>query len=151
MAVTKINGSLVGLKYRVWPSTAWLDVVCVEDSTFEITMDVAERETNCGVITNPGTAKFNAQVNAVQNANPTATEADYKKIKDLMIAKTKVQFLYQNAADVANGIADAEGIYNKGNGYFTSLSATAAATADGVLSYSLTLTGTGTLDDFDES
>lgn len=148
---TEIRGNLVGLKYRVYPSATWLNIVCVEDSTFEITLDVSEKETNCGIKTNPGTPKFNAQVNAVQNANPTSTEADYKKIKDLMLAKTKVQFLYQNEADVPNGIADAEGIYNKGNGYFTSLTATAGATADGVLSYSLTLTGTGTLDDFDES
>jgi hypothetical protein len=149
--MVKVNGSLVTLKYRVWPSATWLNIVCVEDSTFEITQDVAERETNCGVITNPGTTKFNAQVNAVQNANPTATEADYKKIKDLMLAKTKVQFLYQSEADAANGLSDAEGIYNKGNGYFTTLSSTAGASADGILSYSLTLSGTGTLDDFDES
>lgn len=147
----EINGSLVGLKYRVWPSATWLDIVCIEDSTFEITLDVTEKETNCGIKTNPGTPKFNAQVNAVQNANPTSTEADYKKIKELIKAKTKVQFLYQNAADVPNGVSDAEGIYNKGNGYFTSLSASAGAGADGILSYSLTLTGTGTLDDFDES
>lgn len=147
----EIAGNLVGLKYRVWPSATWLTIVCVEDSTFEITVDVAEKETNCGIKSKPGIPKFNAQVNAIQNANPTASEADYKKIKDIMIAKTKVQFLYANEADLPNGVSDGEGIYNKGNGYFTSLSSTAGATADGILSYSLTLTGTGTLDDFDES
>lgn len=147
----EISGNLVGLKYRVWPSATWLTVVCVEDSTFEITTEVAEKETNCGIKSKPGIPKFNAQVNAVQNANPTSTEADYKKIKDLLLAKTKVQFLYQNEADAPNSISDGEGIYNKGNGYFTSLTATAGAAADGMLSYSFTLTGTGTLDDFDES
>lgn len=147
----EIAGNLVGLKYRVPPSAAWLEIVCVEDSTFSISLDVSERETNCGIKSKPGIPKFNAQVNAVQNANPTSVEADYKKIKDVMLAKTKVQFLYQNGADTPNGVSDAEGIYNKGNGYFTNLEAKAGASSDGILSYSVTLTGTGTLDDFDES
>ena len=137
--------------YRVYPSATWLTIVCVEDSTFSITADITERETNCGIKSKPGIAKFSAQVNAVQNADPTASEADYRKIKDLITAGTKVQFMYLNAADVANNVAEAEGIYNKGNGYFSNLEATAGADADGLLSYSLTLTGTGTIDDFDES
>lgn len=147
----EIAGNLVGLKVRVYPSATWLNVVCIEDSTFEMTRDISEKETNCGVKTKPGTLKFNAQVNAVQNANPTSTEADYKKLKDIMVANSKVQFLYANEADNPNGISDAEGIYNKGNGYLSNLTATAGASADGILSYSFTLTGTGTMDDFDES
>lgn len=146
---TEVKGRLVGLKYRVWPSATWLDIVCIEDSTFEITTDITEKETNCGIKSSPGIPKFNSTVNAVQNANPTALEADYKKIKDLVAAGTKVQFLYQNEALAADGLTDGEGIYNKGNGYFSSLSA--AASAGEFLTYSVTLTGTGTLDDFDES
>lgn len=147
----EISGSLVNFKYRVWPSTEWLTIVCVEDSTFSISTEVSEKETNCGVKTNPGIPRFNATINAVQNADPSSTEADYKKIKDLIKARTKIQFLYENEADAANNIAQAEGIYNKGNGYFTTLDSSAGANADGTLSYSVTVTGTGTLDDFDES
>lgn len=148
---TEVRGRLVNLKYRVWPSATWLTIVCVEDSTFSITTDISERETNCGIKSNPGIPKFSATINAVQNATPTATEADYMKIKDIIKAGTKVQFLYESEADATAGLDQAEGIYNKGNGYFANLDASAAADADGVLSYSLTLTGTGTLDDFDES
>jgi hypothetical protein len=147
----EVKGRLVNLKYRVYPSATWLTIVCTEDSSFEITSEIDERETNCGIKSNPGTPRFSAQVNAVQNANPTSTEADYKKIKDLILAGTKVQFLYENEADAAVGLSVAEGIYNKGNGYFSNLSSASAADAQGVLTYSLTLTGTGTLDDFDES
>ena len=149
--MSEIAGRLINFKYRVYPSTDWITVVCTEDTSFTITNDVATKETNCGIKAAPGTPQFSASGNAVQNVEPTALEANYQDIKALIKAGTKVQFSYISEADAANGFTEGEAIDNFGDGYFSNLGAAAAATSDGFLTFSWEFTGVGTLDDFDQS
>lgn len=149
--MSEIKGKLINFKYRVPPETNWTTIVCAEDSTFTYTIDIAEKETNCGIKSAPGVAKFSASGNAVQNVEPTSLEGNYQAIKALAIAGTKVQFNYISDADVAAGFTEGQAIYNRGNGYFGQVVANAAAAASGFMTFSWNFTGTGTPDVYDES
>ena len=149
--MSEIAGKLINFKYRVPPSLDWITIVCTEDSSFTISVDIATKETNCGIKAAPGIPNFSASGNAVQNVEPTALEGNYQDVKALTIAGTKVQFQYISEADVAQGFTEGEAINNFGNGYFGNLGAAAAATSDGFLTFSWEFTGVGTLDEYDES
>lgn len=149
--MSEISGKLINFKYRVPPETDWTVIVCTEDSSFTISVDIATKETNCGIKAAPGIPNFSASGNAVQNVEPTALEGNYQDVKALILAGTKVQFQYISEADVAQGFTEGEAINNFGNGYFGNLGAAAAATSDGFLTFSWEFTGVGTLDEYDES
>jgi hypothetical protein len=151
MAVTNVQGTLVNFKYREIGDTDWITVVCTEDSQFQITNEVSTRRTNCGIVKSVSDPDFNASGNAVQNATPTTLEASYQAVKALQMSKTKVQFSWISAADVAAGLTEGQGVSNYGLGYFTDSTATASAEADGVMTFSWTFEGTGNLDSFDTS
>lgn len=147
----EIQGSLVNFQVREPGDTPWLTLVCTEDSQFQITTEVSKRRTNCGIKTSVSDVDFNVSGNAVSNASPTSSEVSYMQLKAWIVAKTKLEFRYINDADVPAGITEGQGINNSGNLYFTDVTATASAEADGILSFSFTGEGTGTLDEFDES
>lgn len=149
--MSEISGKLINFKYRVPPETDWTVIVCTEDSSFTISVDIATKETNCGIKAAPGIPNFSASGNAVQNVEPTALEGNYQDLKALILAGTKVQFQYISEADAAQGFTEGEAINNFGNGYFGNLGAAAAATSDGFLTFSWEFTGVGTLDEYDES
>ena len=149
--MSEISGKLINFKYRVNPSVDWITIVCTEDTSFTINVDIATKETNCGIKAAPGIPSFSASGNAVQNVEPTASQGNYQDIKALIIAGTKVEFQYISAADTAQGFTEGEAINNFGNGYFGEVVANAAASSDGFLSFSWNFTGVGTLDDYDES
>lgn len=148
----EVSGSLINLRLR--PSgtlAAFRSVVCAESSTFDITSETSERRTNCGVKTGISDPSFTANVTAVQEANPTALQVSYSQLKAWVKGKTKLDFNYNNDADIPNGLDLGEGIQNYGSGYVTSLSASASADADGLLTYDLTISGTGILDNYDDN
>lgn len=149
--MSEISGKLINFKYRVPPETDWTVIVCTEDSSFTISVDIATKETNCGIKAAPGIPNFSASGNAVQNVEPTTLEGNYQDVKALILAGTKVQFQYISEADAAQGFTEGEAINNFGNGYFGNLGAAAAATSDGFLTFSWEFTGVGTLDEYDES
>lgn len=124
-------------------------LVCTEDSQFQITNEISERRTNCGVITGVSDPTFNASGNAVQNPEPTTLEVSYNDVKGWQITQTKLDFKYISEADTANGLDEGEGVNNFGSGYFTESTFSGSAEADGVGSFSWSFTGTGTLDEFD--
>ena len=148
----EVSGSLVNLRLRPSGTTnPFRTVVCAESSTFDITSETSERRTNCGVKTGISEPSFTATVTAVQEANPTSLQVSYAQLKAWVKSKTKLDFNYNNDADIANGLDQGEGIQNYGSGYVTSLSASSSADADGLLTYDLTLSGTGVLDNYDEN
>ena len=148
----EISGKLVNFKFRrSGTSNPFRTVVCAENSTFTITSEISKRRTNCGIKGNPADAEFTASIDAVQNANPGATEAAYQEVKDFIKNKYKMDFQYASEADAANGTGYGDGIYNYGSGYFSELGAAASAQADGLLTYSVKVEGVGTIDQFDTS
>lgn len=147
-----VQGSLVNMWVRVSGTlNPFKQLVCTEDSSFDITNETTERRTNCGTKTGVSDATFSASGNAVQNPNPTSLEVSYNDVKAWQIGKTKLDFNYKNNPDVGAGLDEGEGINNYGSGYFTSTSASASADADGLLSFSWTFSGTGTLDNYDDN
>lgn len=150
--MAEIKGTLVNLWVRVsGTSNAFKRLICLENSTFQITNETSERRTNCGIKTSIADPTFNASGTAVQDPLTDSTSVSYADIKAWMKANTKLDFNYKNEADAANGIDVGEGIQNYGSGYFTELTANASAEADGLLTYDFTFTGTGTLDNYDGS
>jgi hypothetical protein len=141
-----VSGLLVNLWVRDQGISTWRQVVCTKSSTFSLTSELSKVRTNCGTKAKPSDPDFSASVDAVQNAEPTSTEASYAYIKERMRGKTIQEFKYQSAADVAEGLTEGEGIWNYGDGYFTSLEATASADGDGILSFTCTLEGVGLID-----
>lgn len=148
--MSRIQGKLINMKIRVNGTTdEFKTLVCTEDSQFQITNEISERRTNCGVITGVSDPTFNASGNAVQNPEPTASEVSYNDVKGWQKAQTKLDFQYISDADTVNGLAAGDGVNNFGSGYFTESTFTGSAEADGVGSFSWSFTGTGTLDEYD--
>lgn len=146
----EISGKLVNFKFRrSGTSDPFKTMVCTENSEFTITSEVSKKRTNCGIKGKPALPEFSAKISAVQNANPGTSEASYQDVKSFIANGYKADFQYASEADAANGTGYGDGIYNYGSGYFSELSATASAEADGFLAYSVTMEGVGTLDTFD--
>lgn len=147
----EINGALVNLYLRsAAVGGAFKRAVCVTDSSSDLTSDVTTTRTNCGPKTAVSDPTFTLTVNAVQNADPTSTEVEYQQLKAWVKAKTLLDFNYRNDADLSNSVAEGEGIQHYGSGYITTLS-NAASAEDGTLTYSITITGTGNIDDYANS
>lgn len=147
-----IAGNLIN--FRVRPNgtaDAFKTVICQEDVTFDIENEISERRTNCGIQTGIADPTFSASGNAVYDYTPLSTQVSWNDIKEYQKAKTKLDFQFYNAADVANGIAESEAVDVEGSGYFSQSSFTGSAEADGLGSFSWTFSGTGTLDEFDAS
>jgi hypothetical protein len=150
--MSEIQGSLINFKVRVnGTEDEFKTLVCTEDSQFQITNETSERRTNCGVKTSIADVTFNASGNAVHDYTPSATMVSYNEVKTYQKNKTKLDFTYENDADVPNGITEGEAVSITGSGYFTDSTFTGSAEADGIGSFSWTFSGTGTLDEFDES
>lgn len=148
----EVKGTLVNFEWRrSGTSNPFKKVVCTESSTFTINSEVAKRRTNCGQKGAATDPDFSWSIDAVQNANPGATESNYQDIKAEMIAKNKIDFRYASYADTGAGLGYGDGIYNFGSGYFSELGAAASAEADGLLTYTVTGEGVGVLDVFDTS
>lgn len=148
----EVKGTLVDFFVRDPGVTAWRKLVCTEDSSFTINVEVAKRRTNCGIKTSVSDPDFSASGNAIQNAEPTSTECSYAYIKQRMKNKQYQEFKYINSADPTvgvGGLTEGEGVFNFGDGYFTEATLSASAEADGVLKFSWSFEGTGFLDDYE--
>lgn len=148
----EVKGTLVNFWFRRSGTTdPFLRVVCAESSTFTISSEVSKRRTNCGIKGSVADPEFNASIDAVQNLNPGALEAAYQDVKSFITNKYKADFRYASDADASIGVGFGDGIYNYGSGYFSELGAAASAEPDGILTYSVSFEGVGTLDNFDTS
>lgn len=148
--MSEISGSLINMKVRPNGTLdAFKTLVCTEDSQFQISNEISERRTNCGVKAGISDPTFNASGNAVQNPTPTASEVSYNDVKAWQISKQKLDFNYISEADVVNGFAEGDGVNTFGSGYFTESTFSGSAEADGMASFSWTFTGTGTIDEYD--
>ncbi len=148
--MSEVQGSLINFWVReTGTADPFRKMICTEDTTFNIDNETTERRTNCGVKQGISDPTFNATGNAVYDYDPTGTEISWDEVKEYQKNKTKLDFQYLNAA--GTDIAEGEAISVTGSGRFTSSSFNASAEADGIGSFSWTFTGTGVLDEFDES
>lgn len=149
---TTISGDLINFKFRDnGTADAFKTLVCSESVSFEITNETSERRTNCGPITGISDPTFSASGSAVHELNPSVSQATYEDIKTRQKNKTKVDFTFENDADAGAGITQGSVVSTTGSGYFTQSTYNGAAEADGFGAFDWSFTGTGTLDEFDES
>lgn len=148
---TTISGDLINFKVRVnGTANPFKTVVCSENVSFEITNETSERRTNCGPITGISDPTFTASGSAVHELAPSATQVTWNDIKDWQKNKTKLDFTFENDADVAAGITQGEHVSVTGSGFFTQSSYNGSAEADGFGAFDWSFTGTGVLDEFDD-
>lgn len=149
--MAEVNGNLVQVWLRVsGTSNAFKYLICMTDSNFDITADSNTKRTNCGIKTAIVDPTWEISGTAVQDPNPGSTQLAYADLKAWIKAKTKLDFNYKNDADATAGLDAGEGVQNYGSAYLTSLGFQASAD-DGFSQYTFTLTGTGTLDNYDGS
>lgn len=148
--MAEVQGKLVNVRLRVAGTHgAFSKLVCLENTTFGITTDTTVRNTNCGPKTSVGVPNFTLTGSAVHNSVPSTLEISYAQMKTWIKNGTKLDFQHKSDADSIN--AYGVGVNNYGSAYITDLSETASADSDGIVSFDFTLTGTGTIDDFDDN
>lgn len=146
----ELKGNLINFYVRVSGTDDPFRMgVCTQDTQFQITNEVTERRTNCGIKTGVAEPTFNASGNILINANPSASEFSYEDVKGWQKAQTKLDFWHRADADPGQGLGVGDGYNNFGSGFFTDSTMNASAEADGQASFSFTFTGTGTLDEYD--
>ena len=145
------SGSLLNFEFRrSGTSDAFKRVVCTTDSNGSITSSLTKRATNCGKKGAPAKfPDFQVTLNAVQDANPDANEANYQDIDTYIKNGYKADFRYASAADAASGLGFGDAIYQQGSGYFTELGNAGSAEDGEVITYSFTFESVGTLGTFD--
>lgn len=79
-------------------SDPYKELVCTIDDQLQLTNDVTETNTRCGNKVGVSEAKGNISGNATYNITPTSAEASYDDVSDWQIAKTSLEFKYQNEA-----------------------------------------------------
>ena len=147
----EVKGTLVEAYVRDPGQTQWRRIVCGTDSQFSINSEVTKRRTNCGIKAGVGDPEWSASGTAVQNAEPTSSEASYAYLKQRMNNKQYQEFRYINSADPtvgSGGLTEGEGVYNYGDVYINSLEITATAESGAVVEFSWSVEGFGTLDDY---
>lgn len=146
----ELKGNLINFYVRVsGTSDPFRMGVCTQDTQFQISNEVTERRTNCGIKTGVAEPTFNASGNILINANPSTAEFSYEDVKGWQKSRTKLDFWHRADADSEQGLGVGDGYNNFGSGYFTESTMNASAEADGQATFSFTFTGTGTLDVFD--
>lgn len=146
---TQASGILVNAYVRDPGVTQWRKIVCTTDSTFTISANVTKRETNCGIKAGVGRPQFSASGTAVQNPEPTSSEASYDYLKTRMKNRQYQEFKYQSDADSASGLTEGEAVYNYCDVFISNLEITANSEDGSVVEYSWEVEGYGTLDDFE--
>lgn len=124
--MANVDNSLQGGEMELWVRVAgssdpWLLLVCTLDDSFQLTNEVTEKDSRCGTHLGIKTAKGNVSGNAVANIDPSSSECSYDQVTTWQLAKTLVEYKYQNGAMSANGsnIVAGDAIYFRGEGYFT--------------------------------
>jgi hypothetical protein len=148
--------TIAGNKVNIWLRSNAVGgdfkrLVCIEDLQYSLNNEVNTRLTNCGPSTNVSDATFTASGTAVQNLDLDADTISYNELKAWQKAKTKLDMMFYNDADSANGIAEGEAIDEIGSAFITATEYSVSAGADGQGSFTFQLTGTGTVGEYDES
>jgi hypothetical protein len=148
--MAEISGKLLNFRVRENGTLdAFRTLVCTDSVSFSISTEVNTRATNCGPKTSAADPTFSATGNAVFDGSPGGTEVSWSDVKEWMKTGTKLDFQFYNAADVANGIVESALVDVDGSGYFSE--SELSGVPDDLAEFSWTFTGTGTLDEFDES
>ncbi len=139
MATTTLNGNDIPLKISTDAGTTYKSVVCATTSGIEITRDISEKETKCGLLSTVGNPKWTANVEGVVNTTPTAlTEVSYEDLLSIIINNTST------LCKVESPVAAGTDFYLQGTVIMTGLNL--SMPSGDFVEFTCTLTGSGTPD-----
>lgn len=145
----ELQATLVTLWVSTSENTGFKTIVCEESSQSATTSNVNTTKTKCGTFTAVDTPETVISGSGVVDGSPAANQVSFKQLESWVRAKTKLFFIYQNAADVNSSIAKGDAIYQDGQGYFTE--ATITAQEGDLLKFNWSFATTGTIDNSADS
>lgn len=85
---TTLNGNDIPLKISIDAGATYKTVTCATTSGVEMSRDVSETETKCGLLTTVGNVKWAVSVEGVVNTSVAGTEISYEELLSIMVNNT---------------------------------------------------------------
>lgn len=143
MAAREVSGNLVTLQFSTNlndPLNNLKTIVCEDSSDAGVESAVNNVPTKCGNFSATETPTATINGSGVINANPDADEASFQEVLHLANTNQRVYAVYQNEAE--GDLAEGDGVFMAGHGYFSSARATAAQGTPTTFNWTFTFTGT---------
>ena len=140
----QILGTLQNIEIDVAGGSSYKTLVCLRTSSVSTSATVNEDETNCGVLTSVGEAKFSFDFDAVCETAPGGSSISYKDLLTVLVNKTKITVRFQNPTVTGSSIGTV--YYHQCEAYVTDLTLNQDAAGGAYINFSGTITSTGTLD-----
>jgi predicted secreted protein len=134
--MAELQGKDVTLQISEDGGTTWKTLICLDTLTVDLTMDLNERPTRCGIKVGVSPTKGTMTGTSVSDDAPGGTEVSHQKLLDLITAGTKF--------DVKAVHTTPAKFYAAAKAYLTSLSA--QAPSDDLLDFNWTMNMTGVID-----
>lgn len=134
-----INAKDMPIELSFDNGSTWKILVCLKSINIPLTVPVTEEETYCGTKVGVGQVKFNPAGEAVCETRPLTTEVSFDDLVEVMNAGTSFLWRVRNPTSGSVGF----GLYLSGSCKCTE--ATLTGEAGGLVNFTFTLTGEGTL------
>ncbi len=134
-----INAKDMPIELSFDNGVTWKALVCLKDISVPLNAPVTAEDTYCGKKVGVGDVEFNPSGNAVCEVTPAVNEVSADELVQKMVAGTSFLWRIQNPTVGSVGV----GLYYSGSCKATNVTIT--GTANGLVSFSFTLTGEGTL------
>lgn len=134
-----INAKDMPIELSFDNGTTWKVLVCLKDISIPLQAPTTAEDTYCGKKVGVGEIEFNPSGNAVCETRPDTDEVSADELIEVMKTGTSILWRVQNPTSGSVG----QGLYLSGSCKATNV--TIAGTANGLVNFSFTLTGEGTL------
>jgi len=137
--MAQLNGKDLNLYVRENGSTgAYKKMVCETNSGVEISTSTTETVTKCATYSSTSTPSFTFPIDAVLETAPSATEVSFEECLSYIFNSTLLDVKFENP------VGSGTNFFIQGTARISALSI--SAPAEGLVSFTGTLTGTGTFD-----
>ena len=134
-----INAKDMPIELSFDSGSTWKVLVCLKDISIPLQTPVTAEDTYCGKKVGVGVIEFNPSGNAVCETRPDTDEVSADDLIEMMDDGTSFLWRVQNPTSGSVG----QGLYLSGSCKCTNVTIT--GTANGLVNFSFTLTGEGTL------
>jgi hypothetical protein len=124
-------------------------ITCETTNTASVTSNVNTVKTKCATFTTTDDPETTITGSGVVNASPAANECSFKDIEAWVRSKTLLYFIYKTLANTDAGETSGESVYLDGRARFSE--ATVTGGADGLIEFTYSLVGSGTIDNSSDS
>lgn len=99
MAVTTIDGELIGLWVSADSGVTYKEIVCAEDQSLEGTRTTTTRVTKCGSLKSKGPASWSMPFAGVASTTPESTQISADELISYFQNGTTLMFKFEHATD----------------------------------------------------